>query len=84
MEYDGQKLRTQLGAGSGLGCPGCPACQCRRAARLPSSHGIQPTRPWRLAAGTPERARADQLMRLERRFFSDWLGWLTSDWNHAR
>ncbi|PNW88790.1 hypothetical protein CHLRE_01g044700v5 [Chlamydomonas reinhardtii] len=34
--------------------------------------------------GTPERARADQLMRLERRFFSDWLGWLTSDWNHAR
>lgn len=26
--------------------------------------------------GTPERARADSLMRLERRFFSDWLAWL--------
>jgi len=34
-------------------------------------------------AGTPERARADGLMRLERRFFSDWLNWLCSDWNHA-
>lgn len=34
--------------------------------------------------GTPERARADQLMRLERRFFSDWLNWLCSDYNHDR
>lgn len=27
-------------------------------------------------AGTPERQRAEQLMRLERRLFSEWLGWL--------
>ncbi len=31
--------------------------------------------------GQPSRLRADALMRLERRFFSDWLGWLCSDWN---
>mmetsp|Transcript_1875 Transcript_1875/g.2893 ORF Transcript_1875/g.2893 Transcript_1875/m.2893 type:complete len:538 (-) Transcript_1875:616-2229(-) len=35
------------------------------------------------APGTPTRARADSLMRLERRLFGDWLGWLTSDWNNA-
>lgn len=35
-------------------------------------------------AGTPEHIRANQLMRLERRAFSDWLGWLTTDYNHAR
>ncbi len=34
------------------------------------------------AKGSPERARADQLMRLERRFFSDWLQWLTNSYNH--
>eukprot|EP00200_Dunaliella_tertiolecta_P018774 CAMPEP_0202399818 /NCGR_PEP_ID=MMETSP1128-20130828/2275_1 /ASSEMBLY_ACC=CAM_ASM_000463 /TAXON_ID=3047 /ORGANISM="Dunaliella tertiolecta, Strain CCMP1320" /LENGTH=483 /DNA_ID=CAMNT_0049003223 /DNA_START=238 /DNA_END=1689 /DNA_ORIENTATION=- len=27
--------------------------------------------------------RAEQLMRLERRLFSDWLGWACSDWNQA-
>jgi glutathione S-transferase len=27
-------------------------------------------------AGSPQRARAEQLMRLERRFFGDWLNWL--------
>ncbi|KAL6754402.1 glutathione S-transferase [Haematococcus lacustris] len=32
--------------------------------------------------GTPSRMRAEQLMRLERRLFGDWLGWLTSDWSH--
>eukprot|EP00775_Hariotina_reticulata_P005445 gene5445-5679_t len=31
--------------------------------------------------GTAQRQRADQLMRLERRFFSDWLNWLCSGWN---
>ncbi|KXZ55141.1 hypothetical protein GPECTOR_3g291 [Gonium pectorale] len=35
-------------------------------------------------AGTPARQRADGLMRLERRLFSDWLNWLCSDWNHDR
>lgn len=32
-------------------------------------------------AGSPQRSRADQLMRLERRFFGDWLNWLCSGWN---
>jgi glutathione S-transferase len=41
------------------------------------------TKPLMPAKGTPERARADVLMRLERRFFSDWLQWLTSSYNHA-
>eukprot|EP00878_Enallax_costatus_P017108 GHUV01017963.1.p1 GENE.GHUV01017963.1~~GHUV01017963.1.p1 ORF type:complete len:518 (+),score=110.16 GHUV01017963.1:223-1554(+) len=31
--------------------------------------------------GSPQRTRADNLMRLERRFFSDWLNWLCSGWN---
>lgn len=30
--------------------------------------------------GSPDRRRADGLMRLERRLFSDWLSWLTSPW----
>ncbi len=30
--------------------------------------------------GTKERQRADSLMRLERRLFSDWLSWLTTSW----
>jgi glutathione S-transferase len=30
--------------------------------------------------GTDDRRRADVLMRLERRLFSDWLTWLTSPW----
>lgn len=34
--------------------------------------------------GTPARARADKLMRLERKLFSDWMQWLTSDWQHER
>lgn len=36
------------------------------------------------APGTPERLRADTLMRLERRLFSDWMGWLTTGYNEAR
>lgn len=32
--------------------------------------------------GTPERVRADALMRLERQFFSDWLGWLCNGWDY--
>ncbi|GLC43420.1 hypothetical protein PLESTB_001555600 [Pleodorina starrii] len=35
-------------------------------------------------AGTTARQRADLLMRLERKLFSDWLNWLCSDWNHER
>jgi hypothetical protein len=35
--------------------------------------GHKPLMP---AADSPQRPRADQLMRLERRFFSDWLNWL--------
>jgi hypothetical protein len=31
-------------------------------------------------AGTPERQRAEGLLRLERRLFSDWLSWLCSSW----
>ena len=38
-------------------------------------------RPLLPPAGTSARARADGLMRLERRFFSDWLNWLCSGWN---
>lgn len=30
--------------------------------------------------GSPQRDRAQQLLRLERRLFSDWLRWLTSSW----
>lgn len=30
--------------------------------------------------GSQERQRADNLMRLERRLFSDWLSWLTTSW----
>ncbi|EIE23653.1 glutathione S-transferase [Coccomyxa subellipsoidea C-169] len=30
--------------------------------------------------GSKERQRADSLMRLERRLFSDWLSWLTTSW----
>jgi glutathione S-transferase len=33
-------------------------------------------------AGAPERARAEALMRLERRLFSEWMRWLTSGWQH--
>lgn len=43
-----------------------------------------PYSPLRPPKGTPERQRADGLMRLERRLFSDWMGWLTSDWQDAR
>lgn len=32
------------------------------------------------AAGSREAARADALLRLERRLFSDWLGWLCQAW----
>ena len=32
------------------------------------------------AASSPERGRADALMRLERRLFSDWLSWLCQSW----
>ena len=32
------------------------------------------------AKGSPERERADELMVLERRLFSDWLRWLCSSW----
>lgn len=35
-------------------------------------------------AGTPQRTRAEQLMRLERRFFGDWLNWLCSGWNQTQ
>eukprot|EP00879_Flechtneria_rotunda_P013937 GHRR01014556.1.p1 GENE.GHRR01014556.1~~GHRR01014556.1.p1 ORF type:complete len:360 (+),score=94.86 GHRR01014556.1:732-1811(+) len=38
-------------------------------------------KPLMPSAGSPQRARADNLMRLERRFFSDWLNWLCSGWN---
>ncbi len=31
-------------------------------------------------AGSREAARADELLRLERRLFSDWLGWLCQAW----
>ena len=31
-------------------------------------------------AGSKERSRADSLMRLERRLFSDWLSWLCQSW----
>jgi glutathione S-transferase len=31
-------------------------------------------------AGSRERSRADALLRLERRLFSDWLSWLCSAW----
>ncbi|MEW5302529.1 MAG: hypothetical protein WDW36_005306 [Sanguina aurantia] len=34
--------------------------------------------------GSPQRQRAEALLRLERRLFSDWMGWLTSDWNPVR
>lgn len=30
--------------------------------------------------GSKDRQRADSLMRLERRLFSDWLSWLTTSW----
>ena len=32
------------------------------------------------AVGSKERGRADALMRLERRLFSDWLSWLCQSW----
>ncbi|KAK9905873.1 hypothetical protein WJX75_007986 [Coccomyxa subellipsoidea] len=32
--------------------------------------------------GSKDRQRADSLMRLERRLFSDWLSWLTTSWSH--
>ncbi|WIA38465.1 hypothetical protein OEZ86_001788 [Tetradesmus obliquus] len=38
-------------------------------------------KPLMPAPNSPQRPRADQLMRLERRFFSDWLNWLCSGWN---
>lgn len=40
-----------------------------------------PDRPLMPPKGTAERARADQLMRLERQFFSDWLSWLCYSYN---
>ncbi|KAI3436264.1 hypothetical protein D9Q98_002317 [Chlorella vulgaris] len=43
---------------------------------------IQPERPMLPPEGSPERQRAAQLMRLERRLFSDWLQWLTTGWSH--
>lgn len=43
-----------------------------------------PQRPLLPARGTPERERADQLMRLERQLFSAWMGWLTSGWSHEQ
>eukprot|EP00877_Chromochloris_zofingiensis_P005299 jgi/Chrzof1/14770/Cz09g15160.t1 len=45
--------------------------------RFPDNKPLMPS------PGTPDRARADGLMRLERRFFGDWLDWLCSGWNQA-
>ncbi len=39
-----------------------------------------PDRPLLPAEGTPERGRAEELLRLERRLFSAWLSWLCQSW----
>jgi glutathione S-transferase len=39
-----------------------------------------PETPLLPPAGSAERQRAEGLMRLERRLFSDWLQWLCSSW----
>ena len=39
-----------------------------------------PETPLLPADGTPERARASELLKLERALFSRWMGWLTSGW----
>ena len=41
---------------------------------FPDSAPLMPT------VGSKERGRADALMRLERRLFSDWLSWLCQSW----
>ncbi|GAB4823293.1 hypothetical protein N2152v2_010339 [Parachlorella kessleri] len=43
---------------------------------------LYPETPLLPPPGTPERQRADSLMRLERRLFSDWLQWLCQAWGH--
>lgn len=43
---------------------------------------IQPDPPMLPPEGSAERQRAAQLMRLERRLFSDWLQWLCNGWGH--
>ena len=43
-------------------------------AEFPDKRPLMPPR------GTPQRQRAEGLLRLERRLFSDWLRWLTSSW----
>ncbi|GAX77176.1 hypothetical protein CEUSTIGMA_g4621.t1 [Chlamydomonas eustigma] len=40
-------------------------------------------RPLMPPKGTRERLRAEALMKLERQFFSDWLGWLCNGWDDA-
>lgn len=40
------------------------------------SHSPEKHRPLMPPAGTPERSEAEALLRLERRFFGDWLDWL--------
>ena len=47
------------------------------AAALESTFPETPLLP---ADGTPERARASELLKLERALFSRWMGWLTSGW----
>jgi hypothetical protein len=41
---------------------------------------LKPDPPLLPPEGSPERQRAAQLMRLERRLFSDWLQWLCNGW----
>ena len=54
-------------------------------ASLPSNWGqvleqMYPERPLLPPEGSPERQRAASHMRLERRLFSAWLGWLCQGW----
>ncbi|KAJ9533876.1 hypothetical protein QJQ45_026966 [Haematococcus lacustris] len=53
-----------------VGAPGSGLVLCSTQA-FPDHTPLMPPR------GTPSRMRAEQLMRLERRLFGDWLGWLT-------
>ena len=48
---------------------------------LPASQERFPEhKPLLPPAGSRDAARADALLRLERRLFSDWLGWLCQGW----
>ena len=47
---------------------------------LPAQERFPEHKPLLPAAGSREAARADALLRLERRLFSDWLGWLCQAW----